>query len=36
MENCAERVAPPKRFAKDIHSKRLSVVVNEFIQEKSK
>lgn len=35
MENCLERVAPPKRFAKDIHSKRLSVIVNEFIKEKS-
>lgn len=36
MENCAERVAQPKRFAKDIHSKRLNVIVNEFIKEKSK
>ena len=36
MQDCAERVAPPKRFAKDMHSKRLNVVVNEFIKEKSK
>lgn len=36
VENCAERVAPPKRFAKDMHSRRLNVVVNEFIKDKSK
>lgn len=35
MDNCLERVAPPKRFAKDIQSKRLNVIVNEFIKEKS-
>ncbi|WP_322970256.1 XRE family transcriptional regulator [Faecalibacter sp. LW9] len=35
MENCAERVAPPKRFAKDVHSKRIKVIVNEFIKDKS-
>jgi len=36
MENCLDRVAPPRRFAKDFQSKRLNVVVNEFIEEKSK
>jgi XRE family transcriptional regulator, fatty acid utilization regulator len=36
MENCLDRVAPPKRFAKDFQSKRLNVVVNEFIEEKNK
>ncbi|MBF0597189.1 helix-turn-helix domain-containing protein [Faecalibacter rhinopitheci] len=35
MKDCTERVAPPKRFAKDMHSKRLNVLINDFIKEKS-
>lgn len=35
MDNCLERVSPPKRFSKDIQSKRLNVIVNEFIKDKS-
>lgn len=35
MKDCNERVAPPKRFAKDMHSKRLNVLINDFIKEKS-
>lgn len=36
MKDCLERVAPPKRFSKDVYSKKLNVFVNEFIKEKSK
>ncbi|HCC94205.1 MAG TPA: DNA-binding protein, partial [Flavobacteriaceae bacterium] len=36
MKDCAERVAEPIRFEKDIRNKRLNVTINDFIKEQSK
>lgn len=36
MLSCSERVAPPKRFDKDISSQTLNDAVNKFIEQKSK
>ncbi len=35
MTDCLDRVAPPKRFDHNIKTKRLNVMINEFIKENS-
>ena len=36
MENCADRAAKPSRFEKNIRTKRLNVIINDFIKEENK